>query len=78
MTSVPGNARVGPAAMTDGERSVVRLPALDRPAVPAEVGEGGDEAIALAGYRGDEARQAVVVLGLDAQAADVAIDLAAA
>ena len=36
--------------------------------------EGRDESIALAGDRGDEARMPVVVLELDAQAPDVAID----
>src|SRR5664280_2251585 len=41
---------------------------------PPGVGEGGDEAVALAGDGGDEARVAVVVLELDAQAADVAVD----
>src|ERR1700690_1486795 len=45
-----------------------------RPVIPAGVGEGRDEAVALAGDGGDEARVAVVVLELDAQAADVAVD----
>src|SRR5665811_2267280 len=43
-------------------------------ASPSRVGEGRDEAIALAGDGGDEARVAVVVLELDAQAPDVAVD----
>src|SRR5664279_5271368 len=40
---------------------------------PAGVGERRDEAVALAGDRGDEARAAVVVLELDAQSPHVAV-----
>src|SRR5687767_15050314 len=41
--------------------------------VPAQVGERGDEAIALAGHRRDEAWMPVVVLELAPQAADVSV-----
>src|SRR5450759_3984214 len=56
-----------------GRRSAARLSARSRPAFPARVREGGDEAVAQARDRGDEARPAVVVLELDAQAPDVAV-----
>ena len=45
-------------------------------AVPSDIGERGDEAVALARDRGDEARVPEVVVELDAHAPDVAIDFA--
>src|SRR5665811_1210651 len=54
--------------------SVARLVAWVRVAGPAGVREGGDEPVALARDRGDEARVPVVVLELDPQAPDVAVD----
>src|SRR5664280_2882214 len=53
--------------------SVARGFARGRPALPAQVGEGRDEPVTLARDGGDEARVAVVVLELDAQAPDVAV-----
>src|SRR5688572_11247419 len=48
---------------------------LPRPLpVPPSVRECGDELVALAGDGRDEARMAVIVLELDAQAPNVAID----
>src|SRR6187431_2249448 len=43
-------------------------------AVPSRVREGRHESIALAGLRGDEPRTTVVVVQLDAQGPDMAID----
>src|SRR5450759_4477081 len=57
-----------------GRRSGPRLVARVSLAGPAGVREGGDEPVALARDRGDEARVPVVVLELDPQAPDVAVD----
>src|SRR5664280_16492 len=67
--------RSGPGVPSPGRALLVRaaLP-RGRLASPPGVGEGRDEAVALAGDGGDEARVAVVVLERDAQAADVAVD----
>src|SRR6202142_1395795 len=73
---VPGGAQPGGSAPARSPRALSGRAALAgaRPVIPAGVGEGRDEAVALAGDGGDEARVAVVVLELDAQAADVAVD----